>query len=243
MPFETNSSSGRRATFHRLDLTGRASNCCPLPVYPVELDPRWSSLPRLPSRWRLIRGDATAGVEPLPHQTSLVRKAVETWPRGYFLADEVGLGRPSRRFHHRELLLSGKAERFLLLVPAAVLRQCRGAKREAQPAGKSVRGWEFIDPDNKVVSSSGTHGPRSRSCSPRHIWHGGVTDPRSSCCGSWDVVLVDEAHHARRSGARRRHTQPASETAPSTEDNNAYRLFSSPRPRRCKCTLMRHGFG
>ena len=69
-------------------------------------------------------GYATAGVDPFPHQVAIARRAVETFPRGYLLADEVGLGKTIEAgLILRELLLTGKAESALLLVPASVLPQ------------------------------------------------------------------------------------------------------------------------
>lgn len=69
-------------------------------------------------------GFATAGVEAWPHQTAIARKAVSSFPRSYLLADEVGLGKTIEAgLILRELLVSGKAQTALILVPASVLRQ------------------------------------------------------------------------------------------------------------------------
>ena len=62
-------------------------------------------------------------------------RAVETYPRGYVFADEVGLGKTIEAgLVLRELLLSGKAEKALLLVPASVTEAVAGGiARENQP--------------------------------------------------------------------------------------------------------------
>lgn len=150
-------------------------------------------------------GFVTLPIEPWPHQESIASRILETWPRSYLLADEVGLGKTIEvGMVVRELLLTGKAERMLLLVPASVLRQwqeellekfCldvpthfRGkflnyAEEEVHPpAGASP--WSAFP---VVLASS--HLARMR----RH---------RQQLLGSgpWDLVLVDEAHHARRRG-------------------------------------------
>ena len=47
-----------------------------------------------------------------------------TYPRGYLFADEVGLGKTIEAgMVLRELFLSGRAQKALLLVPASVMKQ------------------------------------------------------------------------------------------------------------------------
>ena len=69
-------------------------------------------------------GYVTAGVEPWPHQLSIARRVVDSFPRSYLLSDEVGLGKTIEAgLILRELLVSGRASTALLLVPASVIRQ------------------------------------------------------------------------------------------------------------------------
>src|SRR5690606_6621952 len=69
-------------------------------------------------------GFSTLPITPWPHQEQIAARIVDTWPRSYLLADEVGLGKTIEAgMVVRELLLSGQAERMLLLVPASVQRQ------------------------------------------------------------------------------------------------------------------------
>ena len=71
---------------------------------------------------RTMVGVGSAGALPLPHQQLIAVRAVETFPRGYLLADEVGLGKTIEAgLVIRELLLSGRAQTALLLVPASVM--------------------------------------------------------------------------------------------------------------------------
>ena len=202
----------------------------PLPAFPVELDPRLVELAEAPRvGGGSYVGMATAGVEPLPHQTSLVRKAVDTWPRGYFLADEVGLGKTIEAgFIIRELLLSGRAERFLLLVPAAVLRQWQEELSEKLNLRVNrYEGGEFIDPDNKVVSSSGTPWAAFPIVlASSHLARRRDRIREVLAAGPWDVVLVDEAHHARRSGGKTNGTpNQLLRLLQALRDNNAYRAL------------------
>src|SRR6185503_8109898 len=73
------------------------------------------------SRWTAV---GTAWAQPLPHQAELIHRVVSTYPRGYLFADEVGLGKTIEAgLVLRELFLSGRARKALLLVPASVMRQ------------------------------------------------------------------------------------------------------------------------
>ena len=98
------------------------------PATPVDeaIEQAWGELVALAQAPR--RGDytavGTAQVEPFPHQARLIHRVVASYPRGYLFADEVGLGKTIEAgLVLRELLLSGKAHKVLLLVPASVMRQ------------------------------------------------------------------------------------------------------------------------
>ncbi|MHB8289264.1 MAG: DEAD/DEAH box helicase [Acidimicrobiales bacterium] len=150
-------------------------------------------------------GLVTAGVLPLPHQDALVNRAVGTWPRGYLLADEVGLGKTIEAgFIIRELLLSGKAERFLILVPAAVLRQWQEELAEKLSLRVNrFEGGEFYDPENRAVPFSGS--PWNAFpivLASSHLARRRDRYNEVLASGPWDVVLCDEAHHARRQGGK-----------------------------------------
>ena len=150
-------------------------------------------------------GLVTAGVLPLPHQGALANRAVDTWPRGYLLADEVGLGKTIEAgFIIRELLLSGKAERFLILVPAAVLRQWQEELSEKISLRVNrFEGGEFYDPDNRPVPSSGS--PWNAFpvvLASSHLARRRDRFREVLTSGPWDIVLLDEAHHARRQGGK-----------------------------------------
>lgn len=154
-------------------------------------------------------GFATAAVEPWPHQTAIARQAVETFPRSYLLADQVGLGKTIEAgLILRELLVSGRADSALLLVPASVIRQWQEELDEkfaltiprydsgrfyTRQAGVDV---ELPNPGGNPwaafpVLLASSHLARRRTRRSEII-----------SAGPWDVVLVDEAHHARRSGSK-----------------------------------------
>ena len=167
-----------------------------------------------PSRWRLVRGagDRRGRAAALTRPRSSARqwrhgRVGTSWPTRSGLGKTIEAG-----FIIRELLLSGKAERFL------APRSCRrappvagGAEREAQPAGQSVRGWRVLStPTTRSCRRLAPHGRRSRSCSPRHIWPGGATGSAKSLlrvhgtsCWSTRPITPDVGRQAER------HAQPA----------------------------------
>ena len=154
-------------------------------------------------------GLVSAGVRPWPHQTAIARRIVERWPRSYLLADEVGLGKTIELgLALRELLISGTISSALLLVPASVLRQWQeelsekllldvprldlGARKLCWANGRS----EDIPPGRNPwraapVLLASSHLARRR----QH--RSALLDGEA-----WDLVFVDEIHHARRRGSR-----------------------------------------
>jgi hypothetical protein len=156
-------------------------------------------------------GFATAGVEALPHQIAIAKRIVAAYPRSYLLADEVGLGKTIEAgLVIRELLVSGRAARILILVPASVIRQWQeeldekfslrvprpeagrfffrrgGVDDEITPSSKSENFWAAFP-----VMLGSSHLAR------RKAQRRALID-----AGPWDVVFVDEAHHARRRGSK-----------------------------------------
>src|SRR5262249_46708625 len=72
-------------------------------------------------------GATTSTVLPWPHQERVAKAVVERFPQPAMLCDEVGLGKTIEAgLALRELLLSGRVKRALLLVPKSVLKQWQG---------------------------------------------------------------------------------------------------------------------
>lgn len=180
----------------------------PEPPTDEAIEQAWQELVDLAQAPR--RGDytavGTAQVEPLPHQARLIHRVVASYPRGYLFADEVGLGKTIEAgLVLRELLLSGKAHRVLLLVPASVIRQWQEELHEKISLEvPRYTGNGFEDRHGNPVEMPGTnpwsafpvvlassHLARRRSRRQQIL----EADP-------WDVVLIDEAHHARRRGSK-----------------------------------------
>lgn len=149
----------------------------------------------------------SAGVEPLPHQRAVIDRAVRTFPRGYLFGDEVGLGKTIEvGLTIRELVLTSKAERVLLLVPAAVLSQWQ--EELAEKVALWVPRWSegrWVWPDGTEMP--GKPGDPWASKEPVILASSHLarrSDQRSKIVAAspWDVVVVDEAHHARRKGGK-----------------------------------------
>lgn len=148
-------------------------------------------------------GISTAPVVPYPHQRTIVRRAVETFPRGYLLADEVGLGKTIEAgLILRELLLTERAATALLLVPASVIKQWQQElyERIALPVPR-YDGGQFLDHRDRELQPSGHSSPWSAFpvvLASSHLARRAGRREEVIQAGPWDVVLVDEAHHARR---------------------------------------------
>lgn len=156
-------------------------------------------------------GIVTAPVTPFPHQQRIAYQVTRTFPRSYLFADEVGMGKTIEAgLVFRELLLSGNAERILILVPASVIKQWQeelwekfllrvprleknsyyyregGVDEVAIPAAAGDNPWNAFP-----VLLATSHLARTRKRRDQVI-----------AAGPWDVVFVDEAHHARRRGSK-----------------------------------------
>ncbi len=151
-------------------------------------------------------GFATAAVDPWPHQVWTARRIVESYPRGYLLADEVGLGKTIEvGLVVRELLVSGKAARVLLLVPASVLKQWQEelAEKVALRVPRLDRGG-FYDVDDAAVPAPEGNPWRAFPVllASSHLARRRTRRDEVLAAGPWDVVFVDEAHHAGRIGTQ-----------------------------------------
>ena len=129
-------------------------------------------------------GFATAGVDALPHQLAIARRAVDTYPRSYLLADEVGLGKTIEAgLILRELLVSGRAQRALVLVPASVIRQWQEELFEKFALDvPRFDGGSSSTPraPRSVGGQAATRGAPSRSCSPARTSRAAVSDAARS---------------------------------------------------------------
>ena len=182
----------------------------PLPV----VDRRnlvWSFIAKAPAleEGGSLVGEATAAVASWPHQLRAFGRLYERWPPKLLVADEVGLGKTIQAgLLLRQAWLAGRAKRILILAPKAVLRQWQIELRE-----KFNLNWPIYDGRRMIRYPSPALNGRHESDAA--AWHREPVVIASSHlmrrrdraaalledAEPWDLVVLDEAHHARRRGA------------------------------------------
>ena len=155
-------------------------------------------------------GEATSAVTPWPHQVRAFDRMYSQWPPRLLIADEVGLGKTIEAgLVIRQAWLSGKARRILVMTPKAVLKQWQIELRE-----KFNLHWPIYDGSRLVWQPTRGRAGRSRAVA-RADWHKEPfvlvsshlmrrRERRAELLEDsepWDLVVLDEAHHARRRGA------------------------------------------
>jgi ERCC4-related helicase len=158
--------------------------------------------PRLPNAQGLA--EATIGIEPFPHQRQIAERLAGQYPRSWLVADEVGLGKTiSAGLALRRLLLSGQVKRALILAPANVARQWQDELFEKFGlwVPRLERG-RILGAHHEDVRSLG-EGENPYATEPvliasshlarRHTHRQLILE-----AAPYDLIIVDEAHHARR---------------------------------------------
>jgi prepilin-type processing-associated H-X9-DG protein len=153
----------------------------------------------LNARWL---GAATSAVTPWPHQARIADTIVTRFPERFLLCDEVGLGKTIEAgLVLRQLILSGHVRRCLILAPKSICRQWQEELYEKFALNVlffdghtfcDVFGQEHTpdvpnpwDAEDVFIASSQLAKRRERQ-------------PDLLAARPWDLVIVDEAHHARR---------------------------------------------
>ena len=149
-------------------------------------------------------GRTTAGVKPWPHQHRVATGVVDSFPERYLLADEVGLGKTIEvGLALRDLVVSGTVERCLILAPKSVLVQWQDELREKFALHVPMYdGRDLIWPrPHRLVEN--LHGQEPWEEASTLLVSSQLAKRRERRAGLlrapvWDLVVVDEAHHARR---------------------------------------------
>mgnify|MGYP001111364006 CR=1 FL=1 len=152
--------------------------------------------------------DATAMVDLWPHQRRVVDDTALAFPAGRLLCDEVGMGKTIEAMQVLRRLLSGRGvQRALLLVPAGLLRQWQEELREK--GGLLVPRWErgyLYQPDGKKEKMEPVEALACNDVLLLSREWARLSNNRESVLTApvWDLVLLDEAHAARRSAQEER---------------------------------------
>lgn len=163
----------------------------------------------LPDGGSLV-GEATSAVTPWPHQVRAFERMYESWPPRLLIADEVGLGKTIQAgLLIRQAWIARRATRVLILAPKAVLGQWQVELRE-----KFNLNWPIYDQGRLTWYGSPAMAGRNQRTVAANAWHREGAVIASSqlmrrqgraaelvTAEPWDLVVLDEAHHARRRGA------------------------------------------
>lgn len=148
-------------------------------------------------------GAATCTVRPWPHQERVVKAVVERFPQPAMLCDEVGLGKTIEAgLILRELMLSGRVKRALVLVPKGVLKQWQEELYEKfslsipRYDGQVLR--DVFDRETKVSSGANPWDSRPVLLASSHLAKRRERQQQLADAEGWDLLAIDEAHHARR---------------------------------------------
>jgi SNF2 family DNA or RNA helicase len=155
---------------------------------------------------------ATSAISPWPHQTRVADAVMERYPDRAMLSDEVGLGKTIEAgLVIRQLILSGRAKRCLILAPKSVLKQWQEELYEKFvlniPRYDAGSVWDAFGQEQDGLVNN--------------LWDdfdlllvgsqlAKRADRRKEILAAkpWDLIVVDEAHHARRRDFKERIYRP-----------------------------------
>jgi ATP-dependent helicase HepA len=140
-----------------------------------------------------VRGLQGPRVELLPHQLYIAKKTADRHAPRVLLADEVGLGKTIEAglIMHQQLI-SGRASRVLVVVPESLLHQWL-----VEMLRRFNLRFTIIDEERcQALEESGNDNPFETAqlvlCSLGFLE---ADRNRQAVAASWDLLVVDEAHH------------------------------------------------
>lgn len=155
-------------------------------------------------------GETTSAVTPWQHQVRTYTRFISEWPCRLLIADEVGLGKTiSAGLILRQAILAGLAKRILILTPKSVQIQWQNELYEkfnlnvpiydgASLRWKSVHGMQR--PAEKQVNRDAWQSEPIVLASS-FLMRRSDRQRELLDAADWDLIVFDEAHHARRRGA------------------------------------------
>lgn len=159
--------------------------------------------------------EATVAVDLYPHQRQVVTRLADQYPRSWVVADEVGLGKTiSAGMAIRQLLLTGEVRRVLILAPAGVCRQWQDELFEKfglwvpRLDGSRILG-AHPDEVTRLPSGANPYALHPFLIASSHLARRPEQQRLVLDAGPYDVLVVDEAHHARRQHLRDERYRPS----------------------------------
>jgi ATP-dependent helicase HepA len=140
---------------------------------------------------------AHARVDLKPYQVSVVHRVISHYPHRFLLCDEVGLGKTiEAAMIVKELRARGQARRTLILTPSGLTRQWQFELKT-----KFNESFAIYDSTTlKYLKTKGAANPWTdhNSVITSHAWAAWTAERVAAIAEvDWDLIIVDEAHHAR----------------------------------------------
>jgi superfamily II DNA or RNA helicase len=147
--------------------------------------------------------DATGMVDLWPHQRRVVEETASAWPSGRLLCDEVGLGKTLEAIFALRRLMAGRGvRRALILLPAGLLKQWQAELREKGglifPRLEGLNLLVWPDGTEKRVAGLAQALDEDVLLLSRETARTENNIPILLNARPWDLVVLDEAHVARR---------------------------------------------
>lgn len=147
--------------------------------------------------------DETLMVDLWPHQKQVVEEGAKAWPDGRLLCDEVGMGKTIEAIAIVRRLISGRGvRRVLFLLPAGIVKQWQSELREKGGiVAPRLEGLNYLVwPDDRQQRVSGLAEALNQQLllMSRETARTDNNLPIILESDPWDLVILDEAHAARR---------------------------------------------
>ena len=150
-------------------------------------------------------------IQPWAHQLKILRRVADKFPCSFLIADEVGLGKTIETgIILRYLIVSQKVKRVLILAPASVQPQWQEELREKF----NLHFWSYskgkfkdcYGQTNKPVLNPWN--TQDLVLASSHLVRRTERIEELLTAEPWDLVILDEAHHARRKSPQQRKDTP-----------------------------------
>lgn len=140
-------------------------------------------------------------ITPWVHQLKILRRLTQSFPNSAMISDEVGLGKTiSVGLLIRYLLISRQIRRVLILTPASIQSQWHEELREKFNLHFwSYQGRELQDPYGETLTPrDNPWNSRDLILASSHLVRRAERSQELLTAHPWDLIVLDEAHHARR---------------------------------------------